>query len=362
MKAVLSRITYPVLALSFFALSAVFLVWMSRQSDWHDFDVFYDAARAAMQGTSIYIIVGRYSLPFWYPPWTAWMFIPFAVWPRQVGLALYQGISLGCAVTVVHHLVRHYSPNFCWLNELVILALLVPLSVELVGVGQMEYLFLGLVVLIIWAADTGRPAFAGAIYPLLLAKPHLIIPFTLFLFLRLGRPGVISASLASLSMVGLATFLSPGWYLDMFQLLEYSGQRTAGLAFTTFPSMLGRTENWIGTANIPFTILLILAAILILARFRTLPTVPFLSLALSLSLLSAPRAYGYDLPLHIPTLVWLTATSFRSKAWIWFVAAILPEAVGFSSLAYLATLLVGVLGIRKALGEAAATPEVELGT
>ncbi len=345
------RLGYPVFVLSFFALMVAFLIWQSTLSDWHDFDVFYDAARAALAGGSIYIIVGKYNLPFWYFPWTAWFFIPFAAWSRPVGLLLYQVASVLSVVLVVRYLTRFYDGKFRVLDQLVILALLIPMSVELIVVGQMDYILLGLLVLIIWAAATDRPELAGVIYPFLLAKPHLIIPFTVMLFWRLGRRALLTAGITTLILLAAATILAPNWYLEMFDLIQSTGGRTSGLAFTTFPSLLGGRENWIGTANLPFTILLILAALLVAWRFRDLPTVPLLSLALSLSVLCAPRAYAYDLALHIPALTWLASGKFRSTAWIWVVAGLLPQAVGFSSLAYLDTLFVCVLAVRKALLE-----------
>ncbi len=348
MTPALRRIGYPVLALSLFSLSAALLVWQSRLSDWHDFDVFYEAASAALAGKSVYIIVGKYSLPFWYPPWTAWFYVPFAVWPRQIGLLLYQGASVAGAVLVLRYLKRYYDPESSTLDQLVILALLIPMSLELVVVGQMEYILLGLVVAAIWAADRGKPLLAGLIFPFLLAKPHLFIVFAPFFFWRLGRRGLLVASLATLALLALATALSPGWYRDMYQLLLATGGRTSGLAFTTFPAMLGGHENWLGTGNLAFTIPLILVAILILWRYRSLPTLPLLSLALALSLFSAPRAYAYDLPMLIPALAWVAAGRFRSTVWIWIVACLLPQAVGFSSFAYLATLFVCALGVRKA--------------
>ncbi len=81
---------YPVLVISMFLLSLVLLFLERRGSDWHDFDVFYGAASAALAGKSIYIIVGQYHLPFWYPPWTAWFYVPYAIWPKHTALLLYQ--------------------------------------------------------------------------------------------------------------------------------------------------------------------------------------------------------------------------------------------------------------------------------
>jgi hypothetical protein len=360
MKQFIRKIWYPALAVLLFALSVALLILTSIASDWHDFDVFYDAGTAALVGRPIYAVVGQYNLPFWYPPWTAWLFIPFAVWPRHLGLLLYQATSAISALLALRYLTRLYDPAFRVLDELVIVALLIPMSLQLVLVGQMDYIILGLLALIIWAAAHKKDVLGGMIFPFLLAKPHLIVPFTLLLFWRLGKRGLLVAGFTSIVLLVAATILSPGWYFQMFDLLQASGNRTAGLAFTTFPSLLGGQENWIGTGNLLFTFALVCAAILVLWRFRGLSTVPLLSLALSLSLFCAPRAYAYDLPLHIPALVWLTSGRFRSTVWLWLVAGFFPLAVGFSSAAYLVTLAVCVLGVRKAALETSRVPQFSI--
>jgi hypothetical protein len=347
----LKFVLYPVFVLSIFSLCLVLLVSISTQSDWHDFDVFYRAASSAMAGESIYTTIGQYNLPFWYLPWSAWFFIPYAIFPRQIALFLYQMTSVIGVVVAIHFLTEYYKPGFRLLDKVIIFTLLIPMSLQLVLVGQMDYILLGLLVVIIWGAENKKDILVGILYPFLLTKPHLIVPFTLFLFLRMPKRALWISIVFSAVMLLLETILQPGWYLEMFRLLGESGRRVDGLAFTTFPSLLGGQENWIGTANLPFTLLLILLATLILWKYRTLSTVPFLSLALAASLFCAPRAYAYDLPLLIPAMIWLSAKEFKSKAWIWVIVAFIPVITWFSSAAYLTTLIVCLLGIRKATSE-----------
>jgi len=90
----------------------------------------------------------------------------------------------------------------------------------------------------------------------------------------------------------------------------------------------------------------------LLWKVRRLSTVPLLSLALALSLLSAPRAYAYDLPLLLPALIWVTAAGFRSTLWIWIVAGLMPLLAAYVSSSYLVTLMVCAFGAWKALKEA----------
>lgn len=320
-------------------------------TDWHDFDVFYSAAKAALSGHSIYNVVGKYNLPFWYFPWTAWLYIPYAIWPENIGLILYKCTFVISAILVVNSLIFYYNPEFKFLDRVMILLLMIPMSFQVMIVGQMEYILLGLILLTMYAIDQGKYLLAGLLFPFLWTKPHLLIIFTLIAFWLGGKRLIMVSFVSSMAMLLIETVISPGWYLEMLNLLKIGQTRTEGLRFTTFPSLLGSQENWLGTANIPFTLLLILLALLVVWKFRFLPTIPLLSLALTASVFCAPRAYAYDLPLLIPTMIWITARDFKSTFWIWVVAAIIPPLIRFSSPTYLITLLVFLLGIRKAYVE-----------
>jgi hypothetical protein len=343
----LKKILYPTFVFSILFLSLLLLYIQSAKSDWHDFDVFYTAASAALAGKSIYIIVGQYHLPFWYLPWTAWFFIPYAIWPKSIGLLLYQASSVISSILVVNSLTRYYLPNFKFQDKILILAFLVPMSLQLVMVGQMDYILLGLIVSIIWGVEHKKDILIGILYPFLLTKPHLIIPFSIFLFWRSGKRAILVSVLLSITMLLIETYFNPRWYLEMFRSLQVSGQRVDGLPFATFPSLLGSQENWIGTANWPFTLLLISLAILILWKFRALPPMPFFSLALAASLFCAPRAYAYDLPMLIPAMIWLTAEHFKYLWVLWGIVGIFSIITIFSSSIYWATLLVFGLSIYK---------------
>jgi hypothetical protein len=339
---------YSALVASVFVFSMVFLYYGMTQTDWHDFDVFYSAARAALEGRSIYIIVGEYNLPFWYFPWTAWFYIPFAVWPHSVALALYKAITIISAALIVTNLSRYYNPDFMTKDIVLILSLTVFMSLQVMIVGQMEFIFLGLLLIAMHAIDQKKDLLAGLIFPFLWVKPHLLIVFTLIVFLNGGMRVAIISAVFSVIMLVVQTLIDPGWHLDMLRLLQIGQNRVDGLIFTTLPSLLGFQENWVGTGNIPFTIALIAIGFIIVWKFRALSTLPLLSLALTASLFSAPRAYAYDLPLLIPTIIWLTSKDFRSTFWIWIIAAAYPPLTGFSSSTYLITLLVFLLAIRKA--------------
>ncbi len=335
------------------------LILTLPQSNWHDFDVFYNSARAALDGKSIYIISGQYDLPFWYFPWAAWFYFPLAIFPRAFALTLYQIISIISGILATNSLLHSYNSNFKFQDKLLIFVLLIPLSLELISVGQMDYILLGLTVITMYAIEKKKDILAGALFPLLWIKPHLFIVFTLFAFWRAGKRTVLISLILSTVMLLIETAISPGWQFEMLKLLQSGTHRiNDGLRTTTLPSLLGSPENWVGTANIPFTALLILLAILITWKFRSLPTIPLLSLALVASLFCAPRAFAYDNPLLIPAMIWLTAKEFNKTFWLWIAAAIICFLTGYTSNGYLLTLLIFALSILKAYKTVSVHPNV----
>jgi hypothetical protein len=347
----IKRTLYFTLHAFIILIGALLLSYGMMQTDWHDFEAFYHAAQSALAGTSIYTVytvTGEWQLPFWYLPWTAWFYIPFAVWPITIALILYKGLSIVCAIFVVNRLCSYYELALTTPDKIFIFAIIVPLTLQLMIVGQMDYLLLSLIVITMFAIDKKQDVLAGLIFPFLWIKPHLLIVFTLFAFWRAGKRAIFISAALSAAMLILETVFAPGWIFEMLNLLRDGTHRTASLGFTTLPNLLGSQENWVGTANIPFTLLLIIIAILIVWKFRNLPTVPLLTLALTASLFCAPRAHAYDLTLLIPALIWLTAKKFTSSIWIWVIAATIPLVIGYGTNAYISTLFVFILSVWKA--------------
>lgn len=346
---------YVMIVLLVFTGGIFVLIYGLTEMKWQDFFVFHNAAKATLSGDSLYKVIGEKNLPYWYFPWTAWLFLPFAVFPAQPALLLYKAVFVLGAILAVNSLTKFYNPEFKFLDKVLILSLITSMSLQTMIVGQMEYILLGLIILTMYAIDQKRFILAGILVPFLWTKPHLLIVFTLIAFWLGGIRMIVTTTVASVVMSLIETVRDPGWHLEMLNLLRNGQARIDGPIFTTFPNMLGFQENWVGTGNLPLTVLLISIAALIVWKFRSLPPVPLLSLALAASLFCAPRAYAYDLPLLIPAMVWITAKDFRSTAWIWLVAGVLPPLVRYSSSAYLLTVLVFLLAIRKAYEETQAS-------
>lgn len=347
----LQRNLYIALVLLVFVAGMFILYYGMTEMAWEDFYVFYGAAKSTLTGESLYRVTGEHNLPFWYFPWTAWIFIPWAFWPESIGLLIYKVVFVLCAILAVNSNIKFYNPAFGFWNKVLILSLITSMSLQTMIVGQLEYILLGLILMTMYAIDQKRFILAGVLMPFIWTKPHLVIVFTLMAF-WLGGPRMILATAVSCALMFIVeTVRSPGWYVEMFSLLRSGQGRIDGPIFTTLPNMLGFQENWVGTANLPLTLSLIVLAILAVWKFRSLPPVPLLSLALAGSLFCAPRAYAYDLPLLIPAMVWLTAKNFRSGVWIWLFAAVLPPLTRYSSATYFVILVVFVVGLAKAYQE-----------
>ena len=344
----IQRPLYIAFVLLLFIASLFILNYGMTEMEWQDFFVFYGAAKSTLLGESLYQITGEHNLPFWYFPWTAWIFIPFAFFSEATALLIYKGVFVLGAILAVHSLATFHNPKFQFWDKVLILSSVTSMSLQTMIVGQMEFILLGLIILAMYAIDQKRFILAGIVMPFLWAKPHLLIVFTLIAFWLGGMRMILAAAATSVFMLLIETFRSPGWYLEMFNLLKTGQGRIDGPIFTTLPNMLGFQENWVGTANLPLTVLLIVLAIFVVWKVRWLSAIPLLSFALAASLFCAPRAYAYDLPLLIPAMIWLTAKDFRSAFWVWIVAGVLPPLAKYSSNTYLLTLLVFLLCIGKA--------------
>ncbi len=342
--------TFYYLIITFaFVSCATLLIYGITKSSAQDFGVFYNSANAALHGESIYITSGESQLPFLSPPWGAWFYIFFAIFPKEFALILYAVVSVLSIIMVINILTRYYTPDFKFLDKALIFSLIIPMNFLLIIVGQMDYILLGIAVIIIYAIEQKKDVLAGILFPLLWIKPHLFIIFTLFAFWRAGKRALLVSLALPAFMLLLETIIRPGWQFEMLNILRSTAQRSDyKWNVTTLPNLLGSQENWLGTANLPFTILLIISAILILWKFRTLPTIPLLSMAMAASLVCAPRAYAYDLPLLIPAMLWLTTKDFKSNIWLWIAGALIPFWAEFSSGSYLLTLLVFFLCVFKA--------------
>jgi hypothetical protein len=348
----IKKILYGSFVIIIFVVAIYFVVYtvINPLSDPIDFPVFYGAARNALSGLSIYTFYGIHQLPFWLFPWTSWIFIPLAIFSRQVAWILFLVISLGVAFLSVNALANHFQ-RFNLFDRLYMFSMLLWMGWLGFRVGQMSFLLLGATVLVILLIGNGRPILSGLLIPLLLIKPHLFIIFIPLVLWLGGKKTLFAGTIITLFLLGVETVITPHWVGQMLSLLLQGTSRvdvTPFWNFSTFPTLLGFSQNYLGTANLPFTILLVVVAAFVVIRFQSLPKIPLLCLAMAASLFCAPRSYAYDLVLLVPAMIWLSEKWSIQTALIWAAAALIPILSHYSAGSYLVTLIVFALCIYKA--------------
>lgn len=350
MKANVRYILYSVLVFFGLSLTAIWIGYTIQNSAPEDFRVFYESARAAFSGQSIYRTYGPINLPYWYLPWLAWFYIPLGLFSYGTAYVLYVSVSILCAFFAVDHFCNEYIPTSDRSERLFIVGMALSMCWLLFRVGQMDFILLAATGGMIYLIASNRGILAGAITPILLFKPHLYILYLPAALYKGKKQFLLGSLTVCLALIELSFLIIPDWPQQMLHMLAQSGQRTDNnWNFTTLPNMLGLQENWSGTANLPFTILLILVGFALLWKFRSLGTYPLLSLALAGSLFCAPRAYAYNFPLLIPAMIWICADWPKAIRFLfWLAAAILPFFFRFSSGTYLLVLAVFAAGLFKA--------------
>lgn len=343
------KFAVPILSLACFVIVLNIIINTISSNDFHDFNVFYSSAQAAIRGETIYRLYGPYDLPYWYFPWLSWFFIPVAIIPFDTAKYLFtfaNFLSLGYLIGTLR---RYFYSHLALSTQLFIFTMSIFMCWLLFKVGQMDFILAAIVVALMVMIDKKQNLQAGLFFPVLLFKPHLLTIFIPFAIIRGGKKLII-ASLVSLLVVCLIAFaLIPDWPMEMIQMLEHSGQRTDNhWDFTTFTELIGLDENWSGTGNIPVTLAIMLICFILVWKNQHLPTIPLLSQALAASLLCAPRAYSYNFPFLIPTLLWLPSEKPPLIFFLWALIGVISLASGYSTGAFLIVILAFGLSVIKA--------------
>lgn len=349
MKTGIKQILYISFSISSLLLVFWFILYTMIYSELWDFNVFYSSAQVALQGENIYRTYGNFHLPYWYFPWVSWFFIPLTFFSFETAKIIYTLITFLSAFIIINIFGRYFNAHLSIANQMLIAAMSFLMCWLLFRVGQIDFILAALITATIFLIDKKKNIQAGLLFPIFLFKPHLLIIFIPFAILRGGKKFVLTASLSLLLVSLVAFILIPNWPTEMLRMLNESGQRTDNnWGFTTFSALIGREENWSGTENLPITIIMMLLAFITVWKNQHLPTIPLLALALSASLLCAPRAYSYNFPFLIPALLWLSVEKTAPTALLWISLGILSFAANFSTGAYLIVIATFALSFLKA--------------
>lgn len=346
MKELLSmpRIKY-IAAISFFGLALFFTAVTVSLTSPIDFDIYYQAGHAMVNGETPYQMYGKFNLPFQYFPWGGWGFIPLSILPYRTAWYIYAGlnvllllltIALGLKKTLQESPQRKAVVFFTLSSSALIMSML---SFQ---TGQISILIASASLATILLINSGHNARAGLLFPIIILKPHLVILFVPLLLWMGGRRYIISALASTLLLAGISFVIHPNWALEMIQIILQGQDRDGSLlwGFSTLAGAL-ELENW-RVYNFYIAVPSTLLAIFILTRFRAASTQIILTFALTLSLFSAPYSFAYDFPLLLPAIILLAdkKTYFGLSA---FLAAAIPLFVLYQGQSYILTVCIVVL-------------------
>ena len=273
----------------------------------------YDASLwelVAVSNVNVREVLDLGFVPWPYPPWTGFLFLPFGLLPVEIGLPALHAAYLVVALASAGALARLLPYRNAGTATLALLLVLTfqPLIYTL-RIGHFgTFLFAGAVLATHGLVRrTIAPLAAGAV--LLFAKPHLAVIFALVVFgvllRRRDRRAIAwtAASVVALAIVGLA--FRPE---ALGALRAGAGERLSQLGSVD----LGRFTNAWALANelADGAWPLVGAALLALAAAGALATVRWSSpalrtwalgaVALSLSLFATPYVFSYDFLLLVP--------------------------------------------------------------
>ena len=316
-----ARWTLLGIALAGIALVAGYLV--ARAAIWYqtaDFFCFWNGARFLLTGRDPYDAVawqaatgGLFPDPrggayvsacpgrFGYPLWTAIVLVPFGALPLELAATLWIALAIvatvvGCAL--IWRAVRGATSGLPLFLAIVLFSQ--PFWVLLAG-GQMSGVMLALAGLVAWAVAYQRDAVTGVSAAGLALKPQVaafVLPLVLARSLVQRRWRVAAAAIV-LGAVAVAVSLAvdPRWPSGW---LGEVGRRSLSIA--QFATVWGFSADVFGTP-LPGGVLLaiVVGAVLAIARRDAFGDLPFLGVAIPVSLAATPYIWSYDfLVLAVP--------------------------------------------------------------
>lgn len=315
-------------------------------SDQLDFAIYHSAGGKALMGQSPYRFYGPYELPYQYLPWVAWMFLPLSMLPINLSWTIFVFLNLLLLASACFILAIVHKSSLQWHEIIFLAATSLIMNALALRVGQVSVIHLAVIIAAIVCIQSDRGILAGSIFPLIVMKPHLTMLIAPALLWKGGRKMRASSVISIAVLTVIATLLQPSWIGEMQDVIVKGQLRNDPLAwnFTTFATLIGLPRKW----NYVFALILVPLGAWVAYQIRYLPTSAWLSVVLSISLLTAPYAFAYDLPLLLPALFWLTDSWTVRTRWLWLSSALLCVAAGYSSGTYIVTLIVTAAAVGRA--------------
>ena len=322
------------------------LRWFTRQ-DLVDFLAFRGAGERVLASQSPY---GLYPTVyggsvFQSVPWLAWLFAPLAVVPVERGWQIFYILNLLLVALTLFLAYKEFRLRLNPLEITLILACGLVVASICLSFGQVSIIEVAVLTVMSLALQRGKPVLAGALMPLALLKPHLLLWFLGYAVIVGGRRFRLASLVSTLLVSLVALFLQPAWPMEMLQtiLAGQAGTSMETWKYTTLSGLFNLDPKF----GLLVPVLFLPGLFWLSSRIKRFPVFTRLVIVMAFSLAASPYAFSYDLPLLLPALVWLTREWSGQKNLLWTAMAGLIYLFDFSNLAYLATLLVcGLIVIR----------------
>lgn len=295
-----------------------------------DFISFWSAARMAMQGHAadaymppLLTAFGSKalpgftaSLPWFYPPFSILLLLPFGLPPYAVSAGLFQALTFGAYIWLIRH-------------QLTPFALLMVISASGVSYnflqGQGGFLITGLLVGGIMCLKT-RPVLAGILFGCLFYKPHFAI-LTPLLLLAGGHTRALKAQIITVIVLVVSSALILGieTWIAFFKSIPFV-RALLEMGMTRWPKM-GSTFVMARMVGIPVAGAWVLHALVAIGAafmaMRVWRRSRDLGLRIAVSIVAvfliAPFQYDYDHALLVPALLYWGHSTRRWPEWILIV-------------------------------------------
>ena len=225
-----------------------------------------------------------------YPPWTGMALAPFGALSLPAAATLWASFMVLATVLGIYWTWQLVGKRrIAWPLVAILVIGMVPF-IRSVYEGQFATFTFALTAGAALSMRSERGTAGGIATALLSVKPHTTVGFATVVLglaiLRRRRRFLVAAGAAGLGLAGVSELLRPGW------IVEFAGG-TAQLS--TF--IADRSTIWNLAGSLPLAVVLIallLAAVVVLVRGRSVDDADLLGLAVSFGLVVAPYAWVHD--------------------------------------------------------------------
>lgn len=295
-----------------------------------DFRGYYAAARVLAAGGNPYdyrlvaqellLITGELgNNPYYYPPWFAWIFIPFTTLPFQIARLVWTAVNAVVWSISLWYLGLFINwPSIGWRRYIFFALTTFSFAWITWRYEQAGILIFAMLVLLIRSIEDRRWGWSGIWMALLLIKPNItlvvVMGICLWLLLkRIWQPFVVMALLLA-GLLIVSTLITPDWYLPFFQDGFGQGLRVVLDGPNQIVALRINTTllDWLATIHVERPLRMSIYGITIVAGgviflwsvLRSQTILRLTGMLLLISYILTPYALQYDFPPLAIVLFW----------------------------------------------------------